>query len=188
MSQLNANKKKTALIIKAYPVALVLISLALNLAVFNSGRPSIALPSHELLTLMAIACLMLLLNHTWLMTGTELTRLKYDIRATPEEWIASGISKDDVTETGFTELQRHHNTHRNATENTTLFVLLAIPFLLISPSAWAAGIWLIGFAIGRLGHTYGYLSGKTAARGLFMSVSLLSLYGLAGYLAIALLF
>lgn len=188
MSDLNANKKKTALIIKAYPVALVFMSLALNLAVFSIGSPTIALPSHDLLTLMAIACLLLLLNHTWLMTSTELTRLEYNIRATPEEWKASGISKDEVTETGFTELQRRHNAHRNATENSTLFVLLAIPFLLISPSALAAGVWLIGFAIGRLGHTYSYLSGNSGARGLFMSVSLLSLYGLAGYMAIALIF
>lgn len=187
MSHLNANKKKISLVIKLYPVALVFISFALNLAAFSIGSPAIALPSHDVLALMAIACLMLLLNHTWLMTSTELTRLKYDIRATPEEWTASGISKDDVTETGFTELQRRHNAHRNATENTTLFVLLAIPFSLISPSELAAGVWLIGFAIGRLGHTYGYLSGNSGARGLFMSLSLLCLYGMAGYVAIALL-
>lgn len=187
MSQLNANKKSTAIIIKAYPVALILISLALNLTVFGIGVPAIALPSHDVLAALVIASLMLVLNHTWLMTSTELTRLKYDIRATPEEWKTSGLSKGDVTETGVSELERRHNAHRNATENTTLFVLLAIPFSLISPSALAAGVWLIGFAIGRLGHTYSFLSGESGVRGLFMSVSLLSLYGLAGYTAIALL-
>ncbi|WP_299480839.1 MAPEG family protein [uncultured Roseibium sp.] len=187
MSQLNASKKSTALIIKVYPVALILISLALNLTVFSVEGTAIALPSHHVLAALAIASLLLVLNHTWLMTSTELTRLKYEIRATPEEWKTSGLSKGAVTETGFSELERRHNAHRNATENTTLFVLLAIPFSFVSPSALAASVWLIGFAIGRLGHTYSFLTGKSGARGLFMTVSLLCLYGLAGYTAIALL-
>ncbi|MET1411145.1 MAPEG family protein [Roseibium sp. HPY-6] len=187
MSQPNENKKSTALIIKVYPVALILISLALNLTVFNVEGNAIALPSQDVLAALAVASLMLVLNHTWLMTSTELTRLKYDIRATPEEWMTSGLSKGDVTDTGFAELERRHNAHRNATENTTLFVLLAFPFALISPSALAASVWLVGFAIGRLGHTYSFLSGMSGARGLFMSVSLLSLYGLAGHLALAVL-
>ncbi|MBG6206101.1 putative membrane protein YecN with MAPEG domain [Labrenzia sp. EL_126] len=181
------NKKRIALVIKAYPVALILISLALNLAVFGIATTSIALPSHEILVSLVIAGLMLVLNHTWLMTSTELTRLKFNIRATPEEWKTSGFTREDVTQDGFAELERHHNAHRNATENTTLFVLLAFVFSLVSPPAMAAGFWLIGFALGRLGHTLSFLTGRSGARGLFMSLSLLSLYGMAGYLAISLL-
>jgi uncharacterized membrane protein YecN with MAPEG domain len=187
VAHLEDNKKRYSLVIKAYPLALIVISIALNLAFFPIDAISVSLPSRGVITALVVSGLLLLLNHTWLMTSTELTRLKYNIRATPEEWTASGLSKADVTNTGFAELERRHNAHRNATENTTLFVLLAVAFSLASPSPLAAGVWLIGFALGRLGHTFTFLAGMSGARGLFMSISLLSLYGLAGYLVIGLL-
>jgi hypothetical protein len=37
-----------------------------------------------------------------------------------------------------------------------------------------------------LGYTYSYLAGKDGARGLFMSLSLLAMYGIASYLVMSL--
>ncbi len=84
------------------------------------------------------------------------------------------------------ELERRHNTHRNTTENTIYFILLALVFVFVSPTTVAAQAWIIGFAIARLGYTYSYLAGKDNVRGLFMSLSLLSKYGIVSYLAMSL--
>ena len=72
------------------------------------------------------------------------------------------------------ELERRHNTHRNTTENTIYFTLLALVFVLVSPTTVAAQAWIVGFAVARLGYTYSYLAGKDDVRGLFMSLSLLA--------------
>jgi hypothetical protein len=37
-----------------------------------------------------------------------------------------------------------------------------------------------------LGHTFSYLTGRDSLRGIFMSISLASLYGLASYLIVCL--
>ncbi|GHE89541.1 hypothetical protein GCM10016455_07280 [Aliiroseovarius zhejiangensis] len=58
---------------------------------------------------------------------------------------------------------------------------------LASPSTLTSQIWIIGFGIGRLGYTYSALRGKAVLRGIFMSVSLAALYGMAGYLLLALM-
>ena len=85
------------------------------------------------------------------------------------------------------ELERRHNAHRNTTENTIYFIFLALVFVLVSPTTVAAQTWIVGFAVARLGYTYSYLAGKDSARGLFMTLSLLAMYGIASYLVISLL-
>jgi len=129
-----------------------------------------------------ISVSLLVINHTWLMTSTELTRVRYKIYATPEEWVARGKRRDDVSEEGWRELERRHNAHRNTTENTIYFVFLVFIFAFVSPAILAAQVWIVGFAAARLGYTYSYLSGNDSARGVFMSLSLLSLYGMTSYL------
>ncbi len=187
MNQEKNGKKKVAKIILGYPFALIAVALAANLLVFGVDPISIALPSVPIFSVLVISALLLLANHTWLMTSTELTRLKYNLHATPEEWEASTHRRSDVSDEGLWELERRHNAHGNTTENTVLFVILAFLLSVISPVTLAAQAWIIGFAIGRLGHTYFYLTGRDGARGIFMSVSLVSLYGLASYLAISLM-
>ena len=49
-----------------------------------------------------------------------------------------------------------------------------------------AGQWCTFTPALTLGYTYSYLLGRTGLRGLFMSLSLLALYGIASYLAISL--
>ena len=120
------------------------------------------------------------------MTTTELTRVRFNMYSTPEEWAASGTSREDPPEEGLRELDRRHNTHRNTTENTVYFVLLSLVFALVSPPTAAVQAWIIGFAVARLGYTYSYLAGKDAARGLFMSLSLMAMYGMASYLVMSL--
>ena len=121
------------------------------------------------------------------MTATELTRVRFKMYSTPEEWAASGTSREGAPEEGVLELERHHNTHRNTTENTTYYILLALVFVFVSPTTVAAQVWLVGFAFARLGYTYSYLAGKDDARGLFMSLSLLAMYGMASYLVMSLI-
>ena len=179
--------KKIAKIVIAYPFALILIGLAINLLLFSIQPATIALLTPAIMITMISSAVLLLANHIWLMTSTELTRLQHNIRTTPEEWEQSEHNKADVSEKGTQELERRHNAHRNTTENVVYFAFLAILISIISPVAIAAQIWMIGFAINRLGYTFAYLTGCDGTRGIFMSISLVSLFGLASYLMLSLL-
>lgn len=187
MSEGQRNKRKFARIIVAYPFVLALVGLAANVLIFGINPATIALPPYGLVVALVFGAVMLLINHTWLMTSTELTRLKYNMHATPEEWEASEFAKSETSQEGLQELERRHNAHNNATENTVYFVLLASLVSVVSPVVIAAQVWVLGFAIGRLGHAFSYLSGHDGLRGIFMSISLISLYGLASYLLVSLM-
>jgi uncharacterized MAPEG superfamily protein len=179
-----SRKAKFTRIILAYPVALIALAVAANLFLFSAATIDISLPDRSIVLALVASAILLLFNHTWLMTSTELTRLNYGMHATPEEWEASGHDRKDVPEKGFRELERRHNAHANATENTVHFTILALLAGIVSPDPAAAITWIIGFPLGRIGHTFAYLWGKDGIRGFFMSISLLSLYGLATLLAI----
>lgn len=184
---INPNRvRRVRRIIIAYPFALIAASILLNLLI--GVAPAVpALLSKTVLIPLTFSAGLLLANHVWLMTSTELTRLKHGLQATPEEWAKAGKSEADADSMAVREVKRHHDAHNNASENTLYFVILAPLVMLISPTESVAFIWFIGFAIGRLGHAYSYLTGKDGLRGIFMSVSLVSLFGLASYLALALL-
>ena len=173
-------------VILVYPVVLLLISLSLNYFLFGVKSCVIALPSIEHIRSIIIAAVLLTINHTWIMTATELVRAKFKIHSTPEEWEKKGSNYNDVAEEGVRELKRHHDTHLNTTENTIYFILLALPFIFVSPPAAAITVWFIGYAIARIGYTYSFLSGNDGARGLFMTLGLLSMYGIASYLVVCL--
>ncbi len=187
MTDRESRVRRFTLIILAYPVVLILIGIGLNLFLFGFGPPVIALPTMAIVWALIVACTLLVFNHTWLMTATELTRLNYNIYASHEEWIQNNARKEDVSERGWTELERHHNAHRNTTENTVYFIILASLLSVVSPSVFAAQLWFIGFSVARLGYTFGALRGNSGLRGLFMSLSLLSLYGLTSYLVLSVL-
>lgn len=177
---------RMATIVTLYPGAVLLVGLALNVFAFGVNPYVAALPSVGSMRALVAAAVVLVLNHTWLMTTTELTRGRFKMHATPEEWAASGSSPDDAPEQGIRELERHHNAHRNSTENTVYFGFLAVLFSLASPSTAAVQAWVIGFAVARLGYTYSYLQGRDGARGLFMTLGLLAMYGMASSLALSL--
>ncbi len=103
---------------------------------------------------------MLVINHTWLMNSTEITRMKHHMYASREEWKEAGVKREDVSDEGWLELERRHNSHRNATENTVYFAFLSIILCLVTPSFLAAYAWLLGFGVGRLGYTYASLQGR----------------------------
>lgn len=187
MDALTLRKRKFTRIILAYPFALILIALFANLVLFGVAPAAIALPDTGVMAALVTSALVLLGLHTWLMTSTELTRLHHDMHATPEEWAASDHAPEDVTAKGQEELNRRHNAHTNLSENTVHFAVFAVPFALVTPTPLAAQVWILGFAAGRFGHCFAYLSGRDGLRGISMSVSLVSLYGMASYLAIALL-
>jgi len=188
MIDIEKRKQRIKMIVLAYPIALLLAGIALNWFAFGVDPAVTALPSAGVLSALVVAAVLLVVNHTWLMTSTELTRLKYDMKATPEEWDASETRREDVSKTGWRELERRHNAHRNATENSVYFAILAMIFSVISPTVIAAHVWIIGFAIARLGYTFSYLSGRDGARGIFMSLGLTAMYGMASYLVISLFF
>lgn len=187
MTKEENRKQRAKAIVIAYPLAVLVIAVILNLFVFEVKPILVALPSVELILPMVIAAVLLVINHTWLMTTTELTRVQFNMYATPEEWAASGTSQEDIPKEGSRELERRHNVHRNTTENAIYFILLAFVFFLISPTTLAAQVWFIGFSIARLGYTYSYLAGRDNVRGLFMTFSLLAMYGIASYLAMSLI-
>ncbi|MFT7626228.1 MAG: putative MAPEG superfamily protein [Myxococcota bacterium] len=174
-------------IVRIYPVAVLLVSLGLNLLVFGVNPYAAALPSALCAQAFIVLAVLLVLNHTWVMTATELTRARFKMHATPEEWAASGTSAESAPREGVRELERHHNAHRNTTENTVYFGLLAFAFVLATPTTAAAQVWLMGFGAARLGYTYGYLTGRDGVRGLFMTLGLLAMYGIASYLVVSVL-
>ena len=180
-------QKRTMSIVVIYQIVVILLSVALSIFVFKVHPFVVTLPSNELFQTLIIATVLLVLNHTWLMTATELTRARFKMYSTPEEWLASGTNREDATKKGISELERHHSTHQNTTENVVYYVLLALIFVFSSPPTIVATVWLVGFAVARLGYTYSYLYGKDNARGLFMSLSLLAMYGLASYLVMSLI-
>ena len=186
MNENEKRKNRIAVVVTGYPIALLLGGIAVNLLLFGVRPIAVALPSPDAITALTISAALLLSNHTWLMTSTELTRLRFDMAATPEEWAAQDGERQDVSKLALDELERRHNAHRNATENVVYFALLALTLAFVSPAPFVLETWAVGFAIARLGYTYSYLSRRTGLRGFFMSVSLLVLYGMAGYLVLGL--
>lgn len=184
MSEKTKSKDTYAKIIIAYPFATLLVGVGINLTV-GVQPMTIALPGQHVMVAAIIAAALLLFNHSWLMTTTELTRLKYGLHATPEEWEESGIRREDAPDEAWRELERRHAAHRNVTENTVYFVFLAGLFSLTTPSAILAYLWLPGFALARLGHSYCFLVGRDGWRGVFMSISLVTMFGLLTHLGIS---
>lgn len=182
-TDLDNRQRRTMLIIIAYPIVVALIALILNLVVFGVAPYTPTMPSIEGAYVMVVTAILLTVNHSWVMTATELTRVRFRMYATPEEWAASGTSKESVSTQGADELERTHNAHRNTTENTVCFAILCSIFIFSSPTFLALIVWLIGYALARLGYTLSYLTGNDNARGICMTLSLLSMYGMATYLA-----
>lgn len=180
-------KRKFARMIVGYPIVLTAIALAMNLFLFGIAPLTPAIPTHATLSALGLAAVLLVINHSWHMTSTELTRLDHSLYATPEEWRAANRDPQDATALAQQELARNHNAHRNATENTVIFASLALVFAFATPTLWAATVWPLAFAVGRLGHSFGYLRGNDTIRPIFMTISLLGLYGMASYIAISLI-
>ena len=180
-------RARIAMIVIGYPFALVIAGVAINLWGFGITPTVIALPSREIVSALVVAGALLAINHAWLMTSTELTRLKFRMYATPEEWENSKTSPQDAPKLGIQELERRHNAHRNTTENTVYFAFLAGVLAITTPAIMAAQVWIIGFAQARMGYTYSYISGRDNMRGLFMSLSLLAMFGMASYLILSLI-
>ncbi len=180
------SRSRVRRIVILYPFAIAIVGLAINLVVFGVSPLDISVPGRFVFAMLTIAFVLLVINHAWLMTTTELTRLKYQLRTTPEEWRESDLDPAQASPEGIAELERRHNAHRNTTENVVYFAPLALLFAFASPPVAASVVWLAGFGLARLGYTYAYLSRNTSLRGVCMTLSLLSLFGLAGYLAVAL--
>lgn len=174
-------------IIKAYPFGVLVLAIAINF-MFGIEPIQISNPSREIIGLLSSSAIILVINHSWIMTVTELTRNRFKIFASPEEWDSSGRSKSDITEKGGFEIERCLNTHRNTTENIVYYIFVLAVFSLVSPCMVAAWVWILLFPIARLGYTYSYFAGNDNIRGVFMSLTLLSVYGMASYVAFGFLF
>ena len=174
-------------ILKAYPFGVLVLAIALNF-IFGIAPIQISHPSKEIIGLLSCASIILVINHSWIMTVTELTRNRFKIFASPEEWISTGRRKSDISEEGIFEIERCLNTHRNTTENIVYYVLVVLIFSFVSPNQLAAWVWILVFPIARIGYSYSYFSGRDNTRGVFMSLTLLSVYGIASYLALSFLF
>jgi len=184
-NELNKQQRRTMAIVMIYPIGILLIGVALNLLVLGVNPYVISLPSEGCMHALVIAVVLLVINHTWIMTSTELVRVRFKMYSTPEEWTASATNEKDTPELGVRELKRRHDTHHNTTENVVYFVLLSLIFTISSPTVIAAQVWIIGFAIARLGYTYSFITGKDNIRGLFMTLGLLAMYGLVSNLLIS---
>jgi uncharacterized MAPEG superfamily protein len=187
MPELDKKQRKAKVIVIAYPIVVTIIAVILNVLVFGISAYTVTIPSTYILNILAIAAVLLVINHTWIMTATELVRVRYRMYATPEEWSESGTSKKDTPDVGVIELERVHNAHRNTTENVIYFILLSLIYIFSSPTEIGTLFWLLSFSVARLGYTYSYLTGKDNLRGVFMTLTLLAMYGLASYNLISLI-
>lgn len=169
-------------IIKLYPFVILALAVVLNV-LFGVEAVQVSTPSVQLMGYITCAAIILVINHSWIVTVTELTRNRYKVFASPEEWVSSGYKKSDVSEKGQFEIERCLNTHRNTTENLVYFILCLLVFAFVTPGQMAALVWILIFPLSRLGYTYSYFKGYDNVRGVFMSLSLLSVYGIASYLA-----
>lgn len=185
-SEEKKSQNRTMTIVAVYPIVILIVGVALNIFAFGVNPYIAALPSAECIAALIFAAVLLVINHTWLMTSTELTRVRFKMYSTPEEWAASGTKSENAPEEGIRELKRHHDTHLNTTENTVYYILLSLAFVFATPPNIAAQVWLVGFAAARVGYTFSFLSGKDNARGFFMTLSLLAMYGMASYLVVSL--
>ncbi len=172
-------------IVIAYPFILAIIAVFINSVFLDVGPIKVELPTISSLAAASIAAAILVINHSWIMTKTELTRIDYGIATATEDVSETRVLVDQAGRDAKIALGRAHRTHQNATENTVYFSLLAPLLLLSSPSELPIWLWFLGFSLGRLGHSVGYLTAHTALRGFAMSVSLVSLYGMASYLLIS---
>ncbi|TQV82641.1 MAPEG family protein [Exilibacterium tricleocarpae] len=186
LENLDSHQKKTMKIVIAYPMGVAAVSILLNLLILEVSPFTVSLPNYFCLLALSISAIIFCINHTWLMTATELTRVRYKMRTTPEEWKNSEVHREDISDHARYELERVHNAHRNTSENTLYFSLLALPFIFTSPSNLAAVTWLILFSLARVGYTYSYLNGKDEFRSGFMTLGLLAMYGIASYIFLSL--
>ena len=170
------------LIVTAYPFALILVAILLNVFAFGINPIAITSPAIESVRALIISAAILVANHTWIMNSTELTRQRFGLYSNPEEWAASGSDRAQASAEGLDEVEMHQNAHRNTTENTVYFVFLSLIFVVVSPPTLAVQVWVVGYGISRLGYTYSYLYRKVDLRGVFMSLSLLAMYGITSYL------
>ena len=181
-SSVNEENSQALRIVMAYPFALITVSILVNVFAFGIDPFEITLPTIESIRALSFAAVLLLVNHTWIMNSTELTRVRYRLYSNPAEWAASDRDPARASAEGLDEVETHHNAHRNTTENTIYFALLSSVFIIVSPPVWAAMVWTVAYAVARLGYTYSYLVHKIELRGIFMSISLLALYGMGTYL------
>ena len=73
-------------IVMAYPLGVLLIGAVMKMFVFGVNPVAVALPSDECTLALVISAVLLVVNHTWIMTSTELTRARFKMYSTPEEW------------------------------------------------------------------------------------------------------
>lgn len=184
-NDLDKKQRRIMGIVLFYPFAILLVGVLVNFFALGINPYTVSLPPIEGIRALVIAAILLLINHTWLMTSTELVRVRFKMYATPEEWAENSSSENDAPELGVRELKRRHDTHNNTTENSVYYVLLSLLFVFSSSSVVAMQVWIIGFAIARLGYTYSYFTRNTSLRGLFMTLGLLAMYGMASNLMIS---
>ncbi len=182
---LDKKQRRVMGIVLFYPIGILIVGLVLNYFLFGVNPYEVSLPSIEGAYSLIIAAILLVINHTWIMTSTELVRVRYRMYATPEEWESNGANESDAPAAGVGELKRRHDTHNNTTENVIYYVFLSLVFAFSSPASLAMQVWVIGFAAARLGYTYSYFTRNTGLRGLFMTLGLLAMYGMASNLMIS---
>ena len=126
------DSEKLPMIVIFYPVVLAVVAMAINLLSFSNISLELSLPSVSLTKIYVITAALMLINHLWVMTTTEIVRTRYRIWATPEEWDKAGDDPGAIDHIGRRELQRQHNAHRNSTENSVIFLFIAIPFFYLA--------------------------------------------------------
>eukprot|EP01083_Nonionella_stella_P109081 317694_1 len=179
------SKSNTRIIVTIYPFVILVIGVMVVHVLsiifgIDINAFEVQLPSEAMLRDVVISAVLLTINHSWIMTSTELTRLKYGLCATSEECEKQGKDPDHASKEGLREVKRRHNIHRNTTE-------LKYDLLRVIGHCFCVCITLknciscLDFIVSNCptGYTTAYILKNTDVRGFCMTLSLLSMYGMA---------
>lgn len=176
------HQTKFYLAIVGYPIVVAGVALLINRYALPAAVQNALWPEQMLLLAFAFSTGLLWLNHCWIMTATELARLKHGIYVVPEEVPPAEQATYAPSPDGMADVGRCQNIHRNTTENSVYFFPLAIGLLLVpvldKTEVGGAAFWFGAYALARLGYTFAYLRAKTGLRSLCMTVTLLANFGL----------
>lgn len=174
----SSDQKKFYAAIVGYPIVVALIALALSFFALPSLVAGSGWPENTVLVAFALATGLLIVNHIWIITATELARLRHGIYVVPEEIPSEKKAAYAPSAEGQADVARCHNIHRNTTENVVYFFPLAIAVWIAAPQLTESAIWMVTFAVARLGYTFSYLRANTALRSVCMTANLLAVFGL----------
>lgn len=132
----------------------------------------------------AATAIVLTLNLIGLANATALTRAQSSEAINPED-VPKNKDTKVVFEGGNDKTARYRRAHRNALENTPVFMITALLLTLLGASATVGAALFYPFAAFRILHSVCYVKGIQPFRTIFFVLGLLCQLGVLGLIGVA---